>query len=82
VLTGAPVVTPSPSPSRWGAAAVTLAVSPTNRNTAGCPASTFSLQASAPAGGLTALVSPVLVLDPEVTTTPPLTVTSSAGIDR
>lgn len=81
MLNGAPVVTPSPSPSRWGAA-VTLAVSPTNHDNAGCPASTFSLQASAPAGGLTALVSPVLVLDPEVTTTPPLTVTSSAGIDR
>ena len=35
-----------------------------NRDNAGCPASTFSLLVSPPAGWTTALESPTLVLDP------------------
>jgi hypothetical protein len=77
-----PSVTLSPDTAQWVAAgtAVPYTVSVTSLDSAGCPATSFSLAAAVPGAGWTAVFgSPVLNLAPGASGSSSLTVTSPGG---
>ena len=76
-----PSVTLSPSQSQsvQPGAAVTYTISVTNNDNAACGASSFALQATAPAGWTATLASPSLAVNPAATTSTTLQVTSSSS---
>lgn len=73
-----PAVALSPSQSQWvhAGTAVTYTVSVTNNDNAGCAASIFSLQATAPAGWTVAFSASTLSLSPGASASTTLTITS------
>jgi len=76
-----PTVTISPSQSQWVPAgtAVTYTVSVTNQDSANCTASTFNLQATAPAGWTSTFSPSALTLNPGASGSTSLQVTSSTS---
>ena len=76
-----PTVTISPSQSQWVPAgtAVTYTVSVTNQDNASCTASTFNLQATAPAGWTSTFSPSTLTLSPGASGSASLQVTSSTS---
>lgn len=73
-----PTVTLSPSQSQWVQAgtAVTYTVSVTNNDNAGCAASSFNVQATAPSGWTASLASSTLSVSPGASASTTMTVTS------
>jgi len=76
-----PTVALSPSQSQWVQAgtSVTYTVSVTNNDNAGCAASSFNLQATAPTGWAAAFAAPTLSISPGAGASTTLQVTSPAS---
>jgi hypothetical protein len=76
-----PSMTLTPSASQWVAAGTTVSyqVSVTNNDSAGCTASSFSLQATVPSGWSAGFSNPTLSLSPGASGATTLQVTSSAS---
>lgn len=76
-----PTVALSPSQSQWvqAGASVTYTVSVTNNDNAGCAASSFTLQATPPAGWTATFAAPTLSISPGAGASTTLQVTSPAS---